>query len=156
MLIQSTSTLFLAAGAARSPAIRQDSAASTASAVDTVRISGAAREALAASVASAGAPAEMSAAVEHPDFTSMTRQEMFDWMNGQIRAGKMSLDESSPFLGMTVKISVATGQAVDMATDDTRIDFIERARLGIEAAMSRNDPDSAGRLRAAMEIMRRQ
>ena len=28
------------------------------------------------------------------DSTSMTRQEMTDWMNEQIRTGKMSLDES--------------------------------------------------------------
>lgn len=47
----------------------------------------------------------------------MTRQEMTDWMNEQIRTGKMSLDESAPFMGMTMKISVETGQPVDMATD---------------------------------------
>jgi len=70
----------------------------------------------------------------------MTRKEMFDWMNDQIRSGKMSLDESSPFLGMTMKISVATGQPVDMATDTTRINFVEKARLGIEGARSNNDP----------------
>lgn len=50
------------------------------------------------------------------DFTSMTRQEMTDWMNEQIRTGKMSFDESAPFMGMTMKISVETGQPVDMAT----------------------------------------
>ncbi|GEM_PF-712479 len=87
------------------------------------------------------------------NFTSMTRQDMFDWMNEQIRNGKMSLDESSPFLGMTMKISVATGQTVDMATDMTRIDFIEKARLGIEGALSRNDLDSARKLQVAMDMM---
>jgi hypothetical protein len=93
--------------------------------------------------------------VKQADFTSMTRQEMFDWMNGQIRSGKMSLDESSPFLGMTMKVSVATGQPVDMATDTTRINFIEKARLGIEGALSRNDPDSAKKLQIAIEAMHR-
>jgi len=86
----------------------------------------------------------------------MTRKEMFDWMNDQIRSGKMSLDESSPFLGMTMKISVATGQPVDMATDTTRINFVEKARLGIEGARSNNDPDLAKRLQAAIEVMHRQ
>lgn len=34
--------------------------------------------------------------VKQADFTRMTRKEVFDWMNDQIRSGKMSLDESSP------------------------------------------------------------
>lgn len=98
------------------------------------------------------ATAEIST-VKQADFTRMTRQEMFDWMNDKIRSGKMSLDESSPFLGMTMKISVATGQPVDMATDTTRINFMEKARLGIGGALSRNDPDLAKRLQAAIDIM---
>lgn len=85
----------------------------------------------------------------------MTRQEMFDWMNQQIRSGKMSLDESSPFLAMTVKISAATGQPVDMASDGTRVNFIEKARLGIDGALSRNDADLAKRLQLALDIMHR-
>ncbi|ODU51310.1 MAG: hypothetical protein ABS92_00105 [Thiobacillus sp. SCN 63-374] len=93
--------------------------------------------------------------VKQAVFASMTRQEMFDWMNDQIHSGKMSLDESSPFLGMTMKISVATGQPVDMATDTTRINFIEKARLGIEGALSRNDQNLAERLQMAVEIMHR-
>ncbi|GAB6146758.1 hypothetical protein [Desulfocicer niacini] len=96
------------------------------------------------------------ATVKQADFTSMTRKEMFDWMNGQIRSGEMSLDESSPFLGMTIKISVATGHPADMATDTMRINFVEKARLGIEAARANNDPDLAKRLQTAIETMHRQ
>ena len=95
-------------------------------------------------------------AARQADFTSMTRQELFDWMNDQIRSGKMSLDESSPFLGMTMKISAATGQAVDMATDTTRVNFIEKARRGIEGALSNNDQDLARRLTMAIDVMNRQ
>lgn len=98
--------------------------------------------------------AELSIA-KQADFTSMTRKEMFDWMNDQIRSGKMSFDESSPFLGMTMKISVATGQPVDMATDTTRINFVEKARSGIEGARSNNDPDLAKKLQVAIDIMRK-
>ncbi|MGE3708245.1 MAG: hypothetical protein AB7G35_01125 [Hyphomicrobiaceae bacterium] len=90
-----------------------------------------------------------------PDFTSMTRQELFDWMNGQIRSGDMTLDESGAFLGMTVKISVATGQPVEMATDATRIDFTEKARQGIEFALSRFDYAAAERLQNALGTMLR-
>lgn len=92
--------------------------------------------------------------VKQEDFTSMTRQEMFDWMNGQIRSGKMSLDESSPFLLMTMKMPVAAGQQpTDMAMDTTRINFIEKARSGIEGALSRNDQDLADRLEMAIELL---
>lgn len=109
------------------------------------------------SSALAAAAGEMAPApVRQADFTSMTRQEMFDWMNDQIRSGKMSLDESSPFLGMTMKISAATGQPVDMATDSTRIDFMAKARLGVEGARSRNDQDLVKKLQFAMEVMSRQ
>jgi anti-sigma28 factor (negative regulator of flagellin synthesis) len=92
--------------------------------------------------------------VKQADFTSMTRQELIDWMNGQIRSGKMSLDESSPFLLMTMKMPVAAGQlSVDMATDTTRINFIEKARSGIEGALSRHDQNLADRLEMAIELM---
>ncbi|RXJ86414.1 hypothetical protein CRU93_08905 [Arcobacter sp. CECT 8985] len=93
--------------------------------------------------------------VKQADFTSMTRKEMFDWMNEQICNGKLSLDDSSTFLGMTMKISVISGHPVDMNTDDTRINFIEKARLGVENALSRNDLNLAARLQVAIEIMNR-
>ena len=86
--------------------------------------------------------------VNQVDFTNMTRQEMYDWMNGQIRNGNMSFADSRPFLGMTFKDS-------NMATDTTRIDFIEKARQGIEWALSRNDQVMAERLRMAIETMHR-
>ncbi len=106
------------------------------------------------SSALAAAKAETPSA-KQADFTSMKRQDLFDWMNGQIRSGNMSLDESSAFLGMTMKVSVATGQPVDMATDSTRINFMEKARAGIEGALSRNDPDLAKRLQLAVASMQK-
>ncbi|MDO8828121.1 hypothetical protein [Methylophaga sp.] len=89
------------------------------------------------------------------DFTNMTRQEMFDWMNNQIRSGQMTLDESSPLLLMTMKISVETGQSVDMATDSTRINFMESARSGIDGALSLNNQELADRLQTVLEIMQK-
>lgn len=86
------------------------------------------------------------------DFTSMTRQELFDWMNGEIRSGRMSLDESTPFLGLTVKIS-ASGEHVDMATDTERYNFVDRIRQGIAGANWRRDAREAARLEAARAWM---
>lgn len=56
---------------------------------------------------------------------------------------------------MTLKISAATGQPVDMSTDTMRVNFVEKARLGIEGARANQDPDLARRLQAAMDIMLR-
>lgn len=89
----------------------------------------------------------------HGDFTSMTRQEMFDWVNGQIRTGGMTVEASLPFRAMTMKVSADTGQSVDMASDSTRINFVDKARLGVEFALANRDPETARRLRAAMDIM---
>lgn len=94
-----------------------------------------------------------SAEGEPLDFTSMTRQELFDWMNGELRSGDMSFDESSPFLGMSMKISAATGEPVDMATDTSRIDFTEKARQGIDFYQSHFDDASADALQAALDRM---
>ncbi|WP_415719346.1 hypothetical protein [Maridesulfovibrio sp.] len=87
------------------------------------------------------------------DFTNATRKEVFDWMNNEIRAGRMSLDDSSPFMGMTLKVSVATGQSADMESDSTHINFMEKALLGLEAAETRNDFATARQLRSALNIM---
>jgi hypothetical protein len=87
------------------------------------------------------------------DFTSMTRQELFDWMNGQLRVGEMSFDESSAFLGMTLKISAVTGEQVDLATDTSRIDFTEKTRKGIEFYQSHFDDASVDRLQDALDKM---
>ncbi len=63
------------------------------------------------------------------DFTNMTRKELFDWMNNQIRSGEMSLDESSPFLAMSLKVK-PSGEPVDMNTDPTKLDFVDMAKRG--------------------------
>lgn len=89
------------------------------------------------------------------DFTGMTRQQMFGWMNNQIRSGAMSLDDSTSFLGMVLKVDAATGQPVGMASDSTLVNFIDRATQGIAGALSRGDQDGAARLQAALAAMQR-
>lgn len=60
-----------------------------------------------------------------------------------------------PFLGMTMNIPVAAGQPAAMAADATRTDYLEKAHLGIEGALSRGDRDLARRLQAALDTMHR-
>ncbi len=92
---------------------------------------------------------------EQTDFASMTRQEMQEWSNEQIRSGNMSLDEGLPFMAMTMKIPVDGGTAGELqASDDgERVDFTEKVRAGIEGAISRNDEDTLTMLEKAMETM---
>ncbi|MGY3441251.1 hypothetical protein [Bradyrhizobium sp. USDA 4473] len=88
------------------------------------------------------------------NFSSMTRQEMRDWVNGQIRSGKMSLDDSQPFMAMTMKIPVGgSGGELPAANDGRRYDFTQQVRDGIQGALSRNDETTLNMLQSAMSIM---
>lgn len=93
------------------------------------------------------------AGVKQADFTNMTRQEMRDWTNQEIKSGNMTLDESAPLMFMTMKVPVGGGHDVPAAGDGERIDFTNRARLGIEGALSRKDSDAAKRLQVTLDIM---
>ena len=94
----------------------------------------------------------------HADFSSMTRQDLRDWTNGQIRSGQMSLDDSRAFMAMSMKIPVAGGLTGELpaANDSTRYDFTQKARAGIEGATARNDSATLKMLQSAMSIMQSQ
>lgn len=82
------------------------------------------------------------------DFSNMTRRELFDWMNNQIRSGQMTVDESTPFLAMSLKIK-PSGEPVDMDTDPVRMDFIDIAKQRFDAAEARGEFEVADRWRIA-------
>ena len=85
----------------------------------------------------------------------MTRQEMRDWVNTQIRNGEMSLDDSRPFMAMTMKMPVNNGLGGELAMegDNMRYDFMQKARDGIQGALSRNDETTLKMLESAISIM---
>ena len=87
------------------------------------------------------------------DFTNMTGQQMFDWMNSQLKSGQMTFEQSSAFLGMTLKVDVSTGQTVDPSTDTTRYNFMDIAQQGLAGALSRHDDTQASLLKNALAIM---
>lgn len=93
------------------------------------------------------------AGLDRPDFTSMTRRQMRDWVNDQVKSGKMSLDESAPFAAMTMKIRVSDNQIVPASADDESINFMEKTRGGIEGAFSRGDQYGGKQLQAALDFM---
>lgn len=96
-------------------------------------------------------------AARQVDFTDMTRQEMRDWVNGEIRSGEMSLDDSRPFMAMTMKIPASGGPGGELpaTSDGTRYDFTQRIRDGIQGALSRHDGQSAQMLETAMRTLQR-
>lgn len=109
-----------------------------------------------ASVAASSAKVDTVGA-KQVDFSNMTRQEMRDWVNGQISSGEMSLDDSRSFMAMTMKIPVAgvTNVELPVADDSESIDFTQRVNDGIEGALSRNDQTTLKMLESAMQIMKR-
>ena len=84
----------------------------------------------------------------------MTRQELRDWINDQIRSGAMSFDESSAFLGLTLN-GVRVGEMPPAGEDGVRFDYMQIMRAGIEGARSRHDPAEVKRLEAALQTMLR-
>jgi len=92
------------------------------------------------------------------DFTSMTRLEMHNWVNDQIRSGKMLLDDAFPLWNMVMKIPVAAINAgLDAAfeNDDMRYDFMRNAQEGISGALSRGDKAVQKMLESAIVTMQR-
>lgn len=106
---------------------------------------------------SAALAATQTESTKQADFTDMTRQDMRDWVNTQIRSGEMSLDDSRPFMAMTMKIPVGGGQGGELPaeSDGTRYDFTQKVRDGIQGALSRNDETSLKMLESAMQIIQR-
>lgn len=89
------------------------------------------------------------------DFSTMTRSELFDWMNTALRNGEMTLDESSPFLALTLKmVPDGRGGYTDAGLDDTeRLDFLSAMRNALDFQRSRADDAGIARLERAMDIM---
>lgn len=94
---------------------------------------------------------------QQTDFTRMTRQEMRDWVNAQLRSGQMSFDESTPFVAMTMRIPVGAGMGDELSaeSDSTRYDFTQKIRDGIEGALSRKDSTALKMLESALQIVQR-
>lgn len=106
--------------------------------------------------AATSAPDTSSGDVRRADFTDMTRQDLREWVNAQIRSGQMTLDESTPFVGMTIALPVnGDFAAAERAMREDRVDFLALTRAGIKGAYWRHDDQAAARLESALQIMQR-
>jgi len=124
---------------------RQEVPTPTAKSADTVTISNAAK---------ALAAGDNKIAQSKPEFEHMTRKELADWMNGELRGGRMSFDDSSAFLGMTIKISVNTGPISSTSLDNQeQLNFLQKAKDGLVWAEQNNDQATRTMLLKALNIM---
>ncbi|MCP9630180.1 hypothetical protein NML43_24065 [Rhodopseudomonas palustris] len=99
------------------------------------------------------APQSNSGGVQKTDFTQMTRQQLFDWINSKISSGEMTFDESSTFVSMTLSFR-ADGTSTGL--DDTqKVDFMQSVRNGMARAQNTNDSDLFTRLQTALNTMQR-
>jgi len=93
--------------------------------------------------------------VKRADFSNMTRKELADWVNGMIKSGQMSLDESTTFVSMTLKIPVDAVQGQSIALDDQeKVNFLAKAQQGIGGALERHDDRLLAELQSAIRTMR--
>jgi len=91
--------------------------------------------------------------VQTTDFTHMTRAGLADWVNSQIKSGQMSLDDSTAFVSMTVKIPVG-GTYTGLDSQES-VNFMQMAQGGITWAQQNNDPAMVEQLQAALGVMQK-
>jgi hypothetical protein len=92
--------------------------------------------------------------IQTADFPSMSKKDLFNWMNGQIKAGKMSLDDSSAFLGMSMDMPVDGSQMTSSTYDTKKVNFYDVVKQGLDGANSRNDASTKAMLEKAVETMK--
>lgn len=93
------------------------------------------------------------AGIQQADFTHMTRKGLADWMNAQIKSGRMSLDDSSGLLGMTMAVPVNAPSGRLTLDDRAQIDFFALAQDGMAWARQHGDSAQLQTLQKAMDIM---
>ena len=93
------------------------------------------------------------------DFSKMTRGDLFGWMNERIKAGELSLDDSSGLLGLSGGGAIgAIGSGLPDAgppDDPQRVDFFQLAQDRIAAARHRRENDVEAAYLVALGVMQR-
>lgn len=100
-----------------------------------------------------GAAAPAARDTDQPDFTSMTRQQLRDWTNDQIKSGSISFDDGTALALMSGRMPVEGTSTGDEALATEKLDFIGLARDGIAGAQSRHDQKAVDRLQKALTMM---
>ncbi|KRR16176.1 hypothetical protein CQ14_40530 [Bradyrhizobium lablabi] len=109
---------------------------------------------------SAGTADQAAGRVSTYDFANMSPAQMQDTMNGLIRSGRMSFDDSSSLVGMIPTALAWAGGGTPSAAQldsarNTPMDFLATLQAGIAGAQSRGDTHNAETLTRTLELLQR-
>lgn len=91
-----------------------------------------------------------------PNFRSMTASDMLEWTNGEISAGRMTIDESSGFIGMVIMVDPSLeSESYEAAFNNQKHDFISVAQGQLEYAEQTSNHSVAEWFQTALDIMNR-
>lgn len=89
----------------------------------------------------------------HADFTSMTHRELREWLNGEMYSGQMTLEQSTPFMWLSMNKERGSEYLIHNAKDNERVDFIQKAREGLEGAEEQDNAFVVEMFQMAIDIM---
>ena len=86
------------------------------------------------------------------DFRNMSRDDLKAWINEELKAGNMTLEESTPFMLMTLNLNAETLEPVNGSEP---VNFMDMANRVAEFHRSIGNSESADGLERALEIMQK-
>jgi hypothetical protein len=87
------------------------------------------------------------------DFTHMSSRQLLAWINSEIASGRMSLDESSKYLGLTLNGMPVNPGADDSWRDECR-NYLADLESGLDGAKFRGDPKEILCLQGMLDYLR--
>lgn len=94
------------------------------------------------------------AVVEKVDFTDMTRQEMWDWMNDRIASGEMSLDGTENLASMYVLTNIGEDQlGLNSRVQTERINFFDAIQNSIDFYSARGHQEGVQSWQHTLNIL---
>jgi len=89
------------------------------------------------------------------DLTNMSHSEYFNWMNEQISSGKISFDESFPFLALSLSYIPVGRESGHAEIASRRLNLIQLTLDVIEDARLRNDEATLKEREWMLSVMQR-
>ncbi len=109
-----------------------------------------------AALAQASADQGGSPDTDRRDFSKMTRDGLFTWMNERIKAGELSLDDSVGLLGLSGGGAIgALSTDAAAPVDREPVDFFQLAQDRVAAARHRRESDVESIYLVALGVMQR-